>query len=69
MIDNFSKLALALPLKKKKAQLLKISFEFIPKTSKRKPNLIETDDGKEFVNNLFTDLFKKISKVIPVVYP
>ena len=28
-------------------------------SSKREPNLIESDDGKEFVNKIFTDLFNK----------
>ena len=32
---------------------MKDSFENLPITSKRKPNLIETDQGKEFYNNNF----------------
>ena len=54
-IDNFSKFGWTVPLKNKKAQTLKDSFEIILITSKRKPGLIETDRGKEFYNNIFQD--------------
>ena len=56
IIDNFSKYGFTTPLKNKNAQSLKDSFENILISSKRKPNLIETDDGSEFVNKLFTNL-------------
>ena len=42
-------------LSKKNAQTIKDSFENILISSKRKPNLIETDRGKEFYNNIFQD--------------
>ena len=58
-IDNFSKFGWASPLKNKNAQTIKDSFENILTNSKRKPNLIETDRGKEFYNNIFQDFLNK----------
>ena len=58
-IDNFSKFGWTIPLKNKNAQTIKDSFENIIKNSKRKPNLIETDRGKEFYNNIFQDFLNK----------
>ena len=55
IIDNFSKFGWTTPLKNKNAQTIKDSFENILISSKRKPNLIETDHGKEFYNNFFQD--------------
>ena len=60
-IDNFSKFGWTIPLKNKKAQTIKDSFETILINSKRKPNLIETDRGKEFYNNIFQDFLNKIN--------
>ena len=59
VIDNFSKFGLTKPLKNKNAQTIKDSFEKILINSKRKPNLIETDRGKEFYNNIFQDFLNK----------
>ena len=59
VIDNFSKFGWTVPLKNKNAQTIKDSFENILKSSKRKPNLIETDRGKEFYNNIFQDYLNK----------
>ena len=58
-IDNFSKFGWTIPLKNKNAQTIKDSFETILINSKRKPNLIETDRGKEFYNNIFQDFLNK----------
>ena len=58
-IDNFSKYGWTIPLKNKNAQTIKDSFENILINSKRKPNLIETDRGKEFYNNTFQDSLNK----------
>ena len=58
-IDNFSKFGWTIPLKNKNPQTIKDSFETILVGSKRKPNLIESDRGKEFYNNIFQDLLKK----------
>ena len=59
IIDNFSKFGWTIPLKNKKAQTIKDSFEKILISSKRKPNLIESDRGKEFYNNIFQDFLNK----------
>ena len=58
-IDNFSKFGWTIPLKNKNAQTIKDSFENILTNSKRKPNLIETDRGKGFYNNIFQDFLNK----------
>ena len=59
IIDNFSKFGWTVPLKNKNAQTIKDFFENIIINSKRKPNLIETDRGKEFYNNIFQDFLIK----------
>ena len=59
VIDNFSKFGRTIPLKNKVAQTIKDSFENILISSKRSPNLIETDRGKEFYNNIFQDFLNK----------
>ena len=59
VIDNFSKFGWTIPLKNKNAITIKDSFENILINSKRKPNLIESDRGKEFYNNIFRDFLNK----------
>ena len=59
IIDNFSKYGWTIPLKNKNAETIKDSFENILIKSKRKPNLIETDRGKEFYNRIFQDFLNK----------
>ena len=59
IIDNFSKYGWTVPLKNKNAQTIKDSFEIILISSKRRPNLIESDRGKEFYNNIFQDFLNK----------
>ena len=59
IIDNFSKFEWTVPLKNKNAQTIKDSSENILISSKRKPNLIESDRGKEFYNNIFQDFLNK----------
>ena len=59
IIDNFSKFGCTIPLKNKNGQTIKNSFENIIKSSKRKPNLIESDRGKEIYNNIFQDFLNK----------
>ena len=61
IIDNFSKYGWTVPLKNKNAQTIKDSFENILITSKRQPNLIESDRGKEFYNNIFQSFLNKNS--------
>ena len=58
-IDNFSKYGWTIPLKNKKAQTRKDSFENILISSKRRPNLFESDRGKEFYNNIIQDFLNK----------
>ena len=55
VIDNFSKFGWTIPLKNKYAQSITDAFSQIIKSSRRKPNLLETDDGKEFVNKIFNE--------------
>ena len=59
IIDNFSKFGWTVPLKIKNAQTIKDSFEKILISSKRKPNVIESDRGKEFYSNIFQDFLNK----------
>ena len=59
VIDKFSKCGWTVPLKNKNSQTIKDSFENILSNSKRKPNLIESDRGKEFYNNIFQDFLNK----------
>ena len=49
-IDNFIKFGWTTPLKNKYAQSITDVFSQIVLSSKRKPNLVETDDGKEYDN-------------------
>ena len=56
VIDIFSKFGWTIPLKNKNEQSLTNSLENNLKSSKRKPNLIESDDDFEFVNKAFTIL-------------
>ena len=55
IVDNFSKFGWTIPLKNKYSQSITDAFSQINKTSKRKPNLLETDDGKEYVNKIFNE--------------
>ena len=57
--DNFSKFGWTVPLKNKNAQTLKNFFEKFLIGSKRKPNLAESDRGKEFYNKIFQDFVNK----------
>ena len=54
-----SKFGWIIPLKNKNAQTIKDSFENIIVSSKRKPNLIESDRGKEFYNNIFQEFLNE----------
>ena len=49
-------------MKNKNAQLLTETFSQIVKTSKRKPNLLETDDGEGYVDEIINEFLnnKKI---------
>ena len=58
IIDNFSRFGWTIPLKKN-AQRRKDSFQSILISSKRKPNVIENECGKEFYNKIFQDFLHK----------
>ena len=53
VFDNFSKFGWILPLENNYAQSIADAFSGIIKSSNRVPNLLETDDGKEYVNKIF----------------
>ena len=59
VIDNFSKFGWTVSIKNKNAQSIKDSFENILISSKRRPNLIETDRCKEFYKYFFQDFLNK----------
>ena len=58
VIDNFSKFGWTVPLKNKFAKTVTEAFSNIINNSKRKPKLLETDDGKEFTNKMFIEFLK-----------
>ena len=53
VIDNFSKNGWSIPLKNQYASSIKDAFAEILTESKRKPEIIETNEGKEFANKIF----------------
>ena len=55
VIEIFSEFGWTTPVKNKYAQSITDAISQIVKTSKRKPNLLETDDGKEFVNKFVNE--------------
>ena len=61
IIGNFSKFGWTVPLKNKNAQTITNSFKNILLSSKRKPNSIETERGKEFYNKIFQTFSNKNS--------
>ena len=68
MIDNIGKFGWKIPLKNKYAQSITDAFSQSIKTFRCKPNLLETDDGKEYVNKLFNEFlynpnFKRYSRI------
>ena len=56
VFDNFSKFGWTIPLKNKFSQSITDAFSEIIKSSNRKPNLLETGDGMEYVNKIFNEL-------------
>ena len=56
VIDNFSKFGWTVPLRNKNANTITEAFADI--ITKRKPKLLETDDGKEFTNKMFNEFLK-----------
>ena len=56
VIDNFSNFGWTIPLKNKYAQSITNAFSEIIKSANRNPNLLETDDGKEYINKILNEL-------------
>ena len=61
IIDNFSKYTRCISLKNKYGHTIRDYFSNIISTTKRKPNKIESDRGREFYNNIFQTFFKLIN--------
>jgi transposase InsO family protein len=59
VIDLFSKYAFCIPLKNKTSQSIIDAFEYIFKTSNRKPKKLWSDLGSEFTNKLFKNFCNK----------
>ena len=59
VIDIFSKCGWIAPLKDKKIESVSKAFHEIFKKSKRKPRMLWTDKGSEFISTHFKDFLKK----------
>ena len=59
VIDIFQNFGWIVPLKSKSTPTTKDFSENVPETSKRSQFLVETDDGKESVNQTFTRCSEK----------
>ena len=57
-IHNFSKFGWSVPLKNENPQIIKYSFGNILKTWIGKTKSYESDEVKDFLNNIFTDFPK-----------
>ena len=58
VLDGYTRYAWAIPLKDKKGETVANAFKEIMKKSKRKPNKLWVDQGKEFYNQHIYNLFK-----------
>ena len=68
VIFSFGKCGWRIPLRSKYAQSITDAIPQTIKTTRRKPNLFESDDRKEYVNNIFSDFMERnISKKILAV--
>ena len=59
IIDNQTKFAWAIPLKDKSGKSTTTAFKKLIETSKRKPEKVWSDRGKEFYNKTFLDFLKQ----------
>ena len=59
VIDIFSKYGWIKPLKDKKAESVSKAFNEIFKKCKRKPSMLWTDEGSEFISKHFKEFLKK----------
>ena len=58
IIDDFSKYLFTVPLRNKRAQTITKEFSNILLSSRRKPTMIESDQGGEFYNAIFQNFLK-----------
>ena len=59
IIENHTKFAWAIPLKDKSGKSTTTAFKKLIETSKRKPEKVWSDRGKEFYNKTFLDILKQ----------
>ena len=59
IIDNHTKFAWVIPLKDKSGKSTTTAFKKLIETSKRKPEKVWSDRGKEFYNKTFLDFLKQ----------
>ena len=59
VIDVFSKYGWIKPLKDKKTESVSLAFDEIFKKAKRKPVMLWTDKGSEFISKHFKEFLKK----------
>ena len=59
VIDKFNKFGWTIPLKNRYAESITDALPQIVKTSKRTPNFLGTDDGKEYVIKIFNEFINK----------
>ena len=64
VLDGYTRYAWCVPLKNKKGETVANAFKDIMKKSKRKPNELLVDEGKEFYNQHMYELFKLKKKDI-----
>ena len=64
----FLKKVWTVPLKNNFSQTLIDAFSQTIKTSKRIPNMLKTDDGNEYLNNIFKELLKENYERFSLLY-
>ena len=67
IIDNHTKYAWAIPLQDKSGKSTTTAFKILLETSKRKPQKVWSDRGKEFYNTTFSHYLK--SKTFKFIQP
>ena len=55
VIDNFGKFGWVIPLWNKRSQSITDAFSQIVKSSKRKVNLLGTEDGTKYINKNYNE--------------